>query len=121
MLSHISFATIPVTDPDRAISFYADRFGMVLTVDAPYGDTRWIILGIPGARTQLRLEAVARMPDRGAPTLPIIAPDVAATIGNLREAGVEIVSDPKPAEWNIDVTYALIRDSEGNVILLASG
>jgi len=121
MLSHVSFISIPVTDPDRARDFYSAYLGMTVTVDAPHGDTRWIMLEIPGARTQLRLETVEEMPERGGPTLPIIAPDVEAIIEGLRTKGIEIVSEPKPAEWDAQVTYTLIRDPEGNVVLLATG
>ena len=120
MLSHISFMTLPVLDPDRALEFYVDRFGMTVTVDAPFGDQRWIMLAIAGAATQLRLEPVAEMPDSPGPTLPLIAPDVALAVETLRDANVEIVCAPGPAEWNASATYALIRDSEGNTVLLAS-
>jgi predicted enzyme related to lactoylglutathione lyase len=120
MLSHISFVSIPVTDQARARAFYADKLGMEVTVDAPYEDMRWIMLKIPGADTQLHLDKVDELPPQRKPTLPLIAPDVAAAIGSLRERGVEIVAEPKPAEWDADTTYALIRDSEGNLLLLTS-
>lgn len=121
MLSHISFISIPVTDPDRARDFYAERLGMSVTVDAPYGDKRWIMLAIPGARTQLHLDHVDAMPEWGKPTLPIIVDDLAAVLARLGEGGAEIVAEPKPAEWNADVDYALVRDTEGNTVLLATG
>ncbi len=73
MLSHIGVASLPVIDPDRAISFYSGRFGMTLSDDAPYVDLSWITLQIPGARKQLRPEMVARVPNGGAPSLSIIA------------------------------------------------
>ena len=31
-----------------------------------------------------------------------------------------VMVEPKPAEWDSGVTYAMIRDSEGNLVLIAS-
>lgn len=120
MLSHLSFASLPVLDIDRALAFWRDVMGLRVTVDAPYGPTRWVMLQIPGARTQIHLDPVATLPETGKPALPIIAPDVVAAVETLRGHGVEIVAEPRAAEWDADTTYALVRDSEGNVILLAS-
>lgn len=121
MLSHIAFISIPVIDPDRARDFYAARLGLSVTVDVHFGDERWIMLAIPGARTQLRLHPVDAMPERGRPTLPIIVDELEPVLTRLREAGAEIVAQPRPAEWKPDVDYALVRDSEGSTILLATG
>lgn len=121
MLSHISFISIPVTDPDRARDFYAKWLGMSVMVDASYSDKRWIMLAIRCARTQLHLDHVDAMPEQGRPTLPIIVDDLDAVLARHRESGSEIVADPRPAEWNPEVDYALVRDSEGNTVLLATG
>lgn len=120
MLTHISFATVPVIDPDLALQFYLDLLGMIVSVDAPFGDQRWIMLAIPSTAAQLRLEPVKAMPEEGGAPPPIIAPDVAAVVRSLRRSGVSIIRDPGPADWDATVMYALIRDSEGNVVLLAS-
>ena len=52
--------------------------------------------------------------------LPLIAEDVPGTIETLRGRGVEVVTEAKPAEWDQATTYAMIRDSEGNAVLIAS-
>ena len=52
--------------------------------------------------------------------LPLIAPDVAAAVETLRARGVEIAAEAKPAEWDPGTIYAMIRDSEGNLVLIAS-
>lgn len=120
MISHISFASIPAVDLARARDFYADMLGMTVAVDAPFGESRWIMLEADGARTRLHLDQVSAVPASGKPALPLIAEDVAGAIETLRGHGVEIVAEPKPAEWDPDTTYALIRDSEGNIVLIAS-
>lgn len=120
MISHVSFVSIPVVDPDRALAFWRDVMGLAVTVDAPYGETRWIMLAVEGARTQIHLDHVAGMPETSRPAVPMIATDVAAAVETLKGRGAEIVAPPGPAEWDHETTYALIRDSEGNVVLLAS-
>jgi len=120
-LSHVSFTSVPVADFDRAIAFYRDRFGMELTVDAPMDTTRWVMLRIPGAATQLHLDWRAERIDRdGLPALALIAPDLDSVAARLQAEGIDIVRPPRTAEWNDTVRYAIIRDSEGNLVLLAS-
>ena len=121
MISHISFVSIPVTDQDRALAFWRDAMGFQVTVDAEFmPGVRWIMLKCGDARTEIHLDKVEAITPSERPTLPLIAPDVPGAVQALRDKGVQIVAEPKPAEWNEAVTYALIRDSEGNVILLAS-
>lgn len=120
MLSHISFATIPVTDLDRARDFWCDAMGMTVQVDAPMGASRWVTLEIPGARTRLHLDPVETVPATGMPALPVIAEDVAAMVARLKARGVAVLREPGPAEWDQGTIYAMIRDSEGNAILIAS-
>ncbi|HEU0220879.1 MAG TPA: VOC family protein [Paracoccaceae bacterium] len=120
MFSHISFASIPVVDLERARDFWRDKMGLTVAVDASYGESRWIMLEIPGANTRLHLDKVAAMPAADEPALPLIAPDVVGTITSLRRQGVEVTTEPRPAEWDPGTTYAMVRDSEGNLILIAS-
>lgn len=121
MISHISFASVPATDLDRALAFWRDVVGLEATVDSDaIPGMRWIMLRIGSSKTQLHLDHVETMPAAERPALPLIAADVPGTVETLRAAGVEIVAEPKPAEWDAGTTYALFRDSEGNVILIAS-
>ena len=120
MLSHISFVSIPVLDPDRALAFYRDALEMSVVVDEPYGSMRWIMLAIADSPTQLHLDQVADMPDRTF-TLPLIVSDLEATVARLRLSKATILADQKPADWKPGVEYALARDSEGNTVLLANG
>ncbi|HUF56567.1 MAG TPA: VOC family protein [Thermohalobaculum sp.] len=121
MISHVSFASVPATDLDRALAFWRDVVGLEVTVDShAIPGIRWIMLRLGTSRTQLHLDHVEAVPAADHPALPLVAPDVPGTVETLRGKGVEIVMEPKPAEWDAGTTYALIRDSEGNVILIAS-
>jgi catechol 2,3-dioxygenase-like lactoylglutathione lyase family enzyme len=120
MFSHVSFISIPTRDPERARDFYRDKLGLEVAEDAPYGESRWILMAIPGARTLVHFDPGGAAPDGGKPVLPLIAPDVAGTVAALRARGVTVTREPGPAEWDPETTYAMIRDSEDNPVLVAS-
>ena len=121
MISHVTFASIPATDLDRAKSFWTDVVGFDETYDAEAKPgLRWIMLTPPGAQTAIQLNRVEAMPATVMPALPLVAPDVAGTVEALRGKGVEILSEPGPAPWDETMTMATFRDSEGSKILLVS-
>jgi catechol 2,3-dioxygenase-like lactoylglutathione lyase family enzyme len=61
MIKGIKFASIPVTDQDRALEFYTKKLGFRVLTDQPFDDhQRWIELGIAGADTSLVLFTAAR-------------------------------------------------------------
>ena len=121
MISHITFHTLPVTDQDRALAFWRDVMGFEVTVDAEFmPGQRWIMLRPGEAETQIHLDQVDEMPERTKPAIPFIAPDVEAAIAHLKAAGAQIEQDPAPAPWDNDTTFAMFRDSEGNLVLLSS-
>ena len=56
MIRGMKFASIPVTDQDRALAFYTEKLGFRLLTDQPFNDQqRWLELGIPGAETKVVL------------------------------------------------------------------
>src|SRR5438046_7892597 len=56
MIKGIKFASIPVSDQDRALAFYTEKLGFRILTDQPMdGKQRWIELNIPGAETSLVL------------------------------------------------------------------
>jgi len=43
MIRGIKFASIPVTDQDRALAFYTEKLGFRVATDQPFSDEqRWI-------------------------------------------------------------------------------
>lgn len=118
MLSHIHFQTLPVIDFDRAIAFYRDMLGLKVERDAPYGDSRWVFMAIPGAQTLLHLDPVAVVPPHDKPRLVFVTTDVDATCDTLRERGVVIDKGPEDAPWEPGTRWAILHDTEGNMILL---
>ena len=121
MIDHISFASIPVTDQDRALAFWRDVIGMTVDTDAEYmPGNRWIMLRPGDARTKVHLDLVEEMPEQTKPVLPLIAPDVEGFVAGLREHDVTITQEPAAAPWDAATTFAMFNDSEGNLILVSS-
>ena len=120
MLSHISFLSIPALDLERARDFYVQKLGMSVHTDAPYGDSRWIMLTMGDARTRLHFNQVSEIGPQNVPTLPIVTENIEEFVGALEGQGVENVNAPQTAEWDPSTTFALIKDSEGNLVLLTS-
>ena len=120
MLKRITFQVLSVADQQRALEFYRDALGMRVQTDGDDGQGgRWIAMEIPGAETLLHLPLGA-IPAHDAPRLYLISNDVDAEVARLLALGVKIDVPPTTAPWAPMVRYAMLRDSEGNMILLQS-
>jgi hypothetical protein len=95
---------------------------MKVLANAPHEGGRWVLLEVGTGRTQVHLDDRADRPIRpGRVVLALIAEALEDVLETLRNDGVEVVSEIKVADWNPLVHYALIRDSEGNLILVSDG
>ncbi|AKU95299.1 Lactoylglutathione lyase [Labilithrix luteola] len=119
---HIQFAELPVTDQDRAKSFYTQHLGCQVVADAAMGPSgwRWVELALPGAQTHLHF--IRRRDDANLdePVLVFVDDDVEGKVRALKAAGVEIVTEPSEAPWQKGRIVAEFRDSEGNRMVLGS-
>lgn len=121
MLKRINFQVLYVTDQQRALEFYRDMLGMRVATDGDDGQGgRWIAMQIKGAETSLHLPKTDAIPAHDAPRLYLISDDVDAEVARLLALGVKIDVPPTTAPWDPVVRYAMLRDSEGNMILLQS-
>ncbi|GAB3703059.1 VOC family protein [Nocardiopsis oceani] len=118
---HLQFAELPVSDQDRAKTFYTEKLGCRVVADAPMGDDgwRWIELGFEGADTALHFVPRADEKPSPGPVLVLVEDDVRGTVEALRAKGVEIVTEPEEASYMPGVTVAEFRDSEGNRMVLS--
>jgi len=120
-IQRINFQSIPIVDQDRALAFYTEHLGFDVHTDAPYMDGwRWIFLTLPGAETRLHFATPEDIQVNDKPALCLVTDDVDAECDRLRKAGISITDGPDDAPWAQGVRWALIRDSEDNVILLES-
>ncbi|MAM63269.1 VOC family protein [Maritimibacter sp. UBA3975] len=118
MPSHIHFQTIGATDQARAVAFYTEKLGFSVERDEAYGADRWIFLTLPGAQTMLQISKVAAITPQDTPQLVLVCDDVDGEAKCLADADVPIVSGPDTAPWDPSTRWAMIHDSEGNLILL---
>ena len=121
MFSHIGFVSIPVEDVSRARDFYRDVMGMEVVMDerGPFG--RWVMLGMEDAETRIHLDRRPEGdPPPPKPVLVLVSRDIDADCAVLEERGAEILAEPSAAEWNPDMRRAVLRDSEGNALLVTT-
>jgi predicted enzyme related to lactoylglutathione lyase len=114
VIDAVAFVSINVADQDRAKKFYTEKLGFELKLDVAMGDSdgpRWIEVRPPGARTRVVLfhdpEGTGSMG-----SCVFDTDDINATAADLKSKGVEILEEPRLAEWGS--WWARFRDSEGN-------
>jgi catechol 2,3-dioxygenase-like lactoylglutathione lyase family enzyme len=119
MIRGIKFASVPVTDQDRAIAFYTEKLGFRVLTDQPFDDKqRWVEMGIPGAETRLVLFRFdAGLQPGGSMNFAFWTDDVEKTARDLEAAGVEFTVKPQKAEWG---TFAIFKDEDGNKFVLGT-
>ena len=108
----IELVAIPVSDVDRAISFYRDRVGFALdhdhTVD---GGIRFVQLTPPGSACSIVLgTGITEMAPGSQKGVQIVIPDADAAREQLLDAGVE-ASEVQVMPWGRFVFFA---DPDGN-------
>jgi predicted enzyme related to lactoylglutathione lyase len=121
-IERISFQSIPVDEQDRALAFYRDVLGLTVHTDAPYEPDgwRWIFLSFPGHDTRLQFTRRDAGAKRDTPILALVSDDVDADCARWREQGVAITAGPDDAPWAKGIRWALIKDSEDNIVFVES-
>lgn len=125
MLDRISHVSLVVRDQQEALEWYTEKLGFELCADEPFpgGEGRWLTIAPP---SQTELEVVLEPltwglggddpEDKeaiiGRNGFVFSVDNLEATIEQLRENGVAIVSEPEEVPWGLS---ALIEDLYGNV------
>jgi predicted enzyme related to lactoylglutathione lyase len=121
MIKKIKFASIAVRDQDRALDFYVNTLGFIVQTDQPMGPgMRWIELRPAKGETGVALFTAPGQENRiGTFTgLSMECDDVQKTYEELKAKGAEFAKPPKTESWGVS---AILKDSEGNEIVLSSG
>jgi len=121
MIKRLKFVSIPVADQQRAKAFYRDVMGFKIMTEQHFSPTQsWIEMAIPGAETRIVLFTPEGHEDRvgGFMNLSLECDDVAATYKQLSGRGAQFEGPVQAQPWG---TFAKLRDSEGNQLLLSSG
>jgi lactoylglutathione lyase len=124
MIEKVGTVSVYVSDQQRAKDFYVNKLGMELRTDAelyPGASNRWIAVAPKGAQTEI----ILYLPDENwehyravvgkSQSITLETADVQATYNELKAKGVEFASEPDVQPWG---TFATLKDSEGNSILL---
>ena len=120
MIKRIKFLGVPVRDQERALRFYTEKLGFRILTDQEFSPTqRWIELSIPGAETGIVLFTPEGHEDRIGTFVHTSweVDNIEKTHQELAERGVEFVSPPQKQPWGV---FAIMKDSEGNQIVLSS-
>ena len=120
MIKRIKFIGIPVRDQQRALAFYTEKLGFRILTDQEFSPTqRWIELASPGAETGITLFTPPGQEDRIGTFINTSweVDDIEKTWTELAAKGVEFAGPPQKQPWG---TYAIMKDSEGNQIVLGS-
>lgn len=124
MIDRLGTVSMFVSDQDRAKKWYTEVLGFELRQDAPLypgAANRWVAVAPKGAATEL----VLYLPDENwehyrqvvgkSQAVTFNVTDAAALVADLKQKGVEFVTEPDPQPWG---TNFIIRDSEGNSLIL---
>ena len=119
MIRGIKFASVPVSDQNKALAFYTEKLGFKLLTDQPFNEEqRWIELGIPGADTRVVLFKFDNGLRPGMQmNFTYWTDDVEATVRELKARGVKFLMEPQKAEWG---TFATFNDLDGNSFVLGT-
>jgi predicted enzyme related to lactoylglutathione lyase len=119
MITKLKFMGIPVRDQKAQLAFYTEKLGFEVLTDQPLGAQRWIELKIPRADTSIVLFTPEGHENRVGSFVngSFACDDVAKTYEELKARGVEFVQPPTVQPWGI---YAVIKDAEGNQLVLSS-
>lgn len=115
------FASITVTDIDRAVDFFVNKLGFRVLVEMPLpGDNSFVMVGLPDGGTTL----VFSRPLPGRSHVPSSAiafetEDIQSTCDELIAKGVEFSRAPAKTPWGgFEATFV---DPSGNSFLLQQG
>lgn len=123
----IKFASVTVSDQDKALAFYTEVLGFEKCSDIAMGGVyRWLTVtspeGVPGA--ELVLEPAAFPPalvyqkalfDAGIPATALITKDIHAEMLRLRKKGVVFRGEPQAMG---PITAVIFEDTCGNLLNL---
>lgn len=114
---------VPVSDIDRAKTFYADQLGFVVDHDTTIGDGQRVVqLTPPGSGCSIVIGegVVPDMPAGSLKGLQLVVPDVQAARDELASRGVEVSElqvlgeNPGPGGPLDNVGFVYFSDPDGN-------
>ncbi len=121
MITQLKFVGIPTRDQERALRFYTQKLGFAVSTDQPFNEQqRWIELRIGNSPTRVVLFTPEGHESRIGTQFngSFACDDVKGTYRQLKERGVEFVTEPQKQPWG---EFAIFKDPDGNQFVLSSG
>jgi catechol 2,3-dioxygenase-like lactoylglutathione lyase family enzyme len=118
-ITQVGTVIVPVTDQDRALEFYIEKFGFEKRADTPYGHgDRWVEVAPAGAATTIALIP----PREGDPTgidthVGFTTEDAEADHADLRARGVDADEEVMRMGGPVPPMF-FFRDQDGNRFLI---
>ena len=113
----LELVPVPISDADRAKTFYADQAGFTVDLDFSHGETfRVVQLTPPGSACSIAIGVgVADTAPSSIQGLHLVVDDIRTARKQLIERGVDVsgVQD-MPAPSKPEVSYAPFTDPDGN-------
>lgn len=112
----ICLCSVFVEDQARAMAFYTEVLGFVVSKDVPMGADRWLTLVAPGdaGGTELLLEPMG-IPEaktfqqalyaKGIPATSFASDDIQAEYERLSARGVKFKAPPLKMDWGCSATF----------------
>jgi catechol 2,3-dioxygenase-like lactoylglutathione lyase family enzyme len=120
-ISDVRTVAIPVTDQDRALSFFVDSLGFEKRLEVPFGGgQRWIEVAPPGSQTSIAL------PPAGGTTPPVdtgIRLSTASADDDhavLKKRGVDVDAEVLRFGEGVPPMFSF-RDPDGNTLYVVEG
>jgi catechol 2,3-dioxygenase-like lactoylglutathione lyase family enzyme len=113
-LTNLEVISVPVSDQDRAKSFYCDKLGFSVQMDGSFGEgMRWVMLRPPGSATAITLVTwFDTMPAGSMKGAVLGCDDLDKTLADLAARGVSFAEDEiQEAPWGRWKTF---DDPDGN-------
>jgi catechol 2,3-dioxygenase-like lactoylglutathione lyase family enzyme len=114
-ITHLEVVSVPVTDQDRAKSFYTEKLGFVAMMDSSFagGDMRWVMLRPPAGTTAITLVTwFDTMPAGSLRGAVLGCDDLEKTLADLEARGVAFnEAEVQEAPWGRWKTF---DDPDGN-------
>ena len=129
MIKRVGTVSVFVSDQQRAKTFYTEKLGMELRLEAPLfpgSDLKWIEVAPAGAETVINLYKTDAADGNWGHYAGTIGKSQAITIQaselenlaeELRSKGVTILQEPVAEPWG---NWMSIQDSEGNTLLITA-
>lgn len=114
-ITHLSLVSVPVTDQERAKTFYTEKLGFTIVRELVAGEQHWVELAPPESTATMTLVTwFPEMPPGSLQGLVFDTDNLAGAAAVLQARGVAI-SPIEPDPWG---QYARFTDPDGNGLVL---